>query len=82
MFEGWNIGVVVPARDEEEFLPEVLSTMPSIVDLVVVVVGAGNRLRRMVARPVGDRVVGCRVGLVVDGRDVVVVGDRPEVGVV
>jgi glycosyltransferase involved in cell wall biosynthesis len=37
MFEGWNVGVVVPARDEEEYLPEVLSTMPSIVDLVVVV---------------------------------------------
>ena len=37
MYEGWTIGVVVPARNEVEHLPNVLATIPKFVDKVVVV---------------------------------------------
>jgi len=37
MFEGWKVAVVIPARNEAEHLPKVLSTMPELVDEVVVV---------------------------------------------
>ena len=37
MFRGWRVGVVIPARNEAEHLPRVLSTMPDIVDRIVVV---------------------------------------------
>lgn len=37
MLGDWNIGVVIPARNEEEHLPKVLETIPDFVDKVVVV---------------------------------------------
>ena len=37
MLGDWNIGVVIPARNEEEHLPKVLETIPDFVDEVVVV---------------------------------------------
>ena len=37
MYEGMNVGVVIPARNEAEHLPKVLATIPSFVDKVVVV---------------------------------------------
>lgn len=37
MLGDWNIGVVIPARNEEEHLPKVLETIPDYVDKVVVV---------------------------------------------
>ncbi len=37
MYEGWAIGVVIPARNESEHLPGVLSTIPKFVDKIVVV---------------------------------------------
>ena len=37
MLWNWNIGVVIPARNEEEHLPKVLETIPDFVDNVVVV---------------------------------------------
>ena len=37
MLGNWNIGVVIPARNEEEHLPKVLETIPDFVDNVVVV---------------------------------------------
>ena len=37
MYEGVMVGVVIPARNEEEHLPGVLSTIPEFVDKVVVV---------------------------------------------
>jgi len=33
----WRIGVVIPARNEEAFVGEVISTIPEFVDLVVVI---------------------------------------------
>ena len=37
MYQGMSIGVVIPARNEAEHLPSVLSAIPSFVDKVVVV---------------------------------------------
>ena len=37
MYDGMMVGVVIPARNEAEHLPEVLSTIPDFVDKVVVV---------------------------------------------
>ena len=37
MYQGMSIGVVIPARNEAEHLPTVLSGIPSFVDKVVVV---------------------------------------------
>ena len=37
MYEGMTVGVVIPARNEAEHLPNVLATIPSFVDKVVVV---------------------------------------------
>ncbi|MDP6869373.1 MAG: glycosyltransferase family 2 protein [Candidatus Poseidoniaceae archaeon] len=37
MFEGWNIGVVVPARNEAEHIELVLKTVPDFVDKTVVI---------------------------------------------
>ena len=37
MYQGMRVGVVIPARNEEEHLPTVLSGIPSFVDKVVVV---------------------------------------------
>ena len=37
MFEGVQVGVVVPARNESEHLPNVLATIPGFVDKVVVI---------------------------------------------
>ena len=37
MYDGMMVGVVIPARNEAEHLPEVLSTIPDFVDQVVVV---------------------------------------------
>ena len=37
MFEGVQVGVVIPARNESEHLPNVLATIPEFVDKVVVV---------------------------------------------
>ena len=37
MLGDWNIGVVIPARNEEEHLPKVLETIPDFVDKIVVV---------------------------------------------
>jgi len=37
MYEGMSIGVVIPARNEAEHLPSVLSGIPSFVDKIVVV---------------------------------------------
>ena len=37
MYQGMSIGVVIPARNEAEHLPDVLSGIPSFVDKVVVV---------------------------------------------
>ena len=37
MFEGVQVGVVIPARNESEHLPNVLATIPDFVDKVVVI---------------------------------------------
>ena len=37
MFEGMQVGVVIPARNESEHLPNVLATIPDFVDKVVVI---------------------------------------------
>ena len=37
MYEGWKVGVVIPARNEAEHISAVLNTIPKFVDRVVVV---------------------------------------------
>jgi dolichol-phosphate mannosyltransferase len=37
MLEGWHVGVVIPARNEEQFIGKVLEQLPQWVDLAVVV---------------------------------------------
>ena len=37
MFEGWNVGVVVPARNESKYIQDVIERMPSFVDKIVVI---------------------------------------------
>ena len=37
MYNHWNVGVVIPARNEEDFISRVLLTIPPFVDNVIVV---------------------------------------------
>ncbi|MDA0926103.1 MAG: glycosyltransferase family 2 protein, partial [archaeon] len=37
MLEGWRVGVVIPARNEERFIANVLENLPEWIDLAVVV---------------------------------------------
>ena len=37
MLKGWHIGVVIPARDEEDHIADVVRGLPSFVDMAVVV---------------------------------------------
>ncbi len=37
MNNGWHVGVVIPAKDEELFIGAVLDTIPDFVDSVVVI---------------------------------------------
>lgn len=37
VYKGWNVGVVIPAKNEELFIKGVLDTIPMIVDNVVVI---------------------------------------------
>ena len=37
MLQGWHIGVVIPARNEEERIVEVIESLPSFVDVAVVI---------------------------------------------
>ena len=37
MYQKWRVGVVIPARNEEDFIGKVLSNIPTFVDDVVVV---------------------------------------------
>ena len=37
MFEQWNIGVVIPAKNEEKHIKNVINTLPSFVDKYVLV---------------------------------------------
>ena len=37
MLQGWHIGVVIPARNEEEHVASVIEGLPSFVDIAVVV---------------------------------------------
>lgn len=37
MLDGWNIGVVIPARNESKHIEQVITTIPSFVDHVVVI---------------------------------------------
>ena len=37
MHNGWHVGVVIPAKNEELFIGKVLDTLPTFVDSVVVI---------------------------------------------
>ena len=37
MRNGWQVGVVIPARDEEHFIADVISSVPDFVDHIIVV---------------------------------------------
>ena len=37
MRNGWHVGVVIPAKNEEDFISKVITTLPNFVDRIVVV---------------------------------------------
>ena len=49
VYKGWNVGVVIPAKNEELFIKGVLDTIPAIVDNVVVINdGSTDNTKRIV----------------------------------
>ncbi|HIF45363.1 MAG TPA: glycosyltransferase family 2 protein [Candidatus Poseidoniales archaeon] len=67
MFEDWKVAVVIPARNEQEHLPKVLSMMPELVDEVVVIDdGSTDRTGALVANADLIRLEGEGVGAAID----------------
>ena len=50
MLEGWQIGVVIPARDEEQHIQAVLEGLPDFVDMAVVIDDGSTDRTAMVAK--------------------------------
>ena len=57
MYSGNTIAILLPARNEAEALPAVLSHMPALVDVVVVIDNGSNDSTAEVAQSYGVRVV-------------------------
>ena len=55
MHNGWHVGVVIPARDEELFIGTVLDTIPNFVDSVVVIDDGSSDGTSKVAKSYQDK---------------------------
>tara|TARA_B100000767_G_scaffold67685_1_gene64171 strand:+ start:2000 stop:2830 length:831 start_codon:yes stop_codon:yes gene_type:complete len=67
MYEGWQVGVVIPARNEAEHLESVLATIPDFIDKVVVVDDGSSDGTGELASEVGlVRLEGLGVGAAID----------------
>ena len=55
MHNGWHVGVVIPAKDEELFIGAVLATIPNFVDSVVVIDDGSSDDTSKVAKTYQDK---------------------------
>lgn len=55
MHNGWHVGVVIPAKDEELFIGAVLDTIPNFVDSVVVIDDGSSDNTSKVAKTYQDK---------------------------
>ena len=55
MHNGWHVGVVIPAKDEELFIGAVLDTIPNFVDSVVVIDDGSSDETSKVAKTYQDK---------------------------
>lgn len=86
MHNGWHVGVVIPAKDEELFIGAVLDTIPNFVDSVVVIDDGSSDETSKVAKTYQDksynltviRLEGIGVGGAIDAGHIEMLRNCPE----
>ncbi|MBQ58994.1 MAG: glycosyl transferase [Euryarchaeota archaeon] len=86
MHNGWHVGVVIPAKDEELFIGPVLDTIPNFVDSVVVIDDGSSDDTSKVAKTYQDksynltviRLEGVGVGGAIDAGHIEMLRNCPE----
>ena len=86
MHNGWHVGVVIPAKDEELFIGAVLDTIPNFVDSVVVIDDGSSDNTSKVAKTYQDksynltviRLEGIGVGGAIDAGHIEMLRNCPE----
>ena len=86
MHNGWHVGVVIPAKDEELFIGAVLDTIPNFVDSVVVIDDGSSDETSKVAKTYQDksynltviRLEGVGVGGAIDAGHIEMLRNCPE----
>jgi glycosyltransferase involved in cell wall biosynthesis len=86
MHNGWHVGVVIPAKDEELFIGPVLDTIPNFVDSVVVIDDGSSDETSKVAKTYQDksynltviRLEGVGVGGAIDAGHIEMLRNCPE----
>jgi len=86
MHNGWHVGVVIPAKDEELFIGPVLDTIPKFVDSVVVIDDGSSDETSKVAKTYQDksynltviRLEGVGVGGAIDAGHIEMLRNCPE----
>ena len=86
MHNGWHVGVVIPAKDEELFIGAVLDTIPNFVDSVVVIDDGSSDDTSKVAKTYQDksynltviRLEGIGVGGAIDAGHIEMLRNCPE----
>ena len=86
MHNGWHVGVVIPAKDEELFIGAVLDTIPNFVDSVVVIDDGSSDDTSKVAKTYQDksynltviRLEGVGVGGAIDAGHIEMLRNCPE----
>ena len=86
MHNGWHVGVVIPAKDEELFIGSVLDTIPNFVDSVVVIDDGSSDETSKVAKTYQDksynltviRLEGVGVGGAIDAGHIEMLRNCPE----
>ena len=86
MHNGWHVGVVIPAKDEELFIGPVLDTIPNFVDSVVVIDDGSSDETSKVAKTYQDksynltviRLEGIGVGGAIDAGHIEMLRNCPE----
>ena len=86
MHNGWHVGVVIPAKDEELFIGAVLDTIPNFVDSVVVIDDGSSDNTSKVAKTYQDksynltviRLEGVGVGGAIDAGHIEMLRNCPE----